>query len=89
MKAHIYIYTKEEGGRMTAIFNNYRPSIWFEGDIVAHDAFLHTEEIMLKGGNSYFVELSFLYPDLVKEKLKAKYFTMREGQKIVAKGELL
>jgi elongation factor Tu len=81
--AEVYILTKEEGGRHTPFFNNYRPQFYFRTtDVTGVVTLPEGTEMVMPGDNiSFFVEL--IQPIAMEEKLR---FAIREGGRTVGAG---
>jgi elongation factor Tu len=81
--AEVYILTKEEGGRHTPFFNNYRPQFYFRTtDVTGVVTLPEGTEMVMPGDNiSFTVEL--IQPIAMEEKLR---FAIREGGRTVGAG---
>jgi elongation factor Tu len=81
--AEVYILTKEEGGRHTPFFNNYRPQFYFRTtDVTGVVTLPEGTEMVMPGDNiSFNVEL--IQPIAMEEKLR---FAIREGGRTVGAG---
>jgi elongation factor Tu len=81
--AEVYILTKEEGGRHTPFFNNYRPQFYFRTtDVTGVVTLPEGTEMVMPGDNiSFAVEL--IQPIAMEEKLR---FAIREGGRTVGAG---
>lgn len=84
----IYILTQEEGGRTSPLFDKYRASFRFSGEVNHNDFILHIKESeMLEGGKCYDVFFEPVKVDLVKILLKkGAFFEVLEGRRLIAKG---
>ncbi|MBN9433193.1 MAG: elongation factor Tu [Bosea sp.] len=71
-KAEAYILTKEEGGRHTPFFTNYRPQFYFR-----------TSVEMVMPGDNVSMEVTLIVPIAMEEKLR---FAIREGGRTVGAG---
>jgi elongation factor Tu len=82
-EAEAYILTKEEGGRHTPFFANYRPQFYFRTtDVTGTVALPEGTEMVMPGDNvSFNVEL--IAPIAMEEKLR---FAIREGGRTVGAG---
>ncbi|MEO0763663.1 MAG: elongation factor Tu, partial [Pseudomonadota bacterium] len=82
-EAEAYILTKEEGGRHTPFFTNYRPQFYFRTtDVTGTVALPEGTEMVMPGDNvSFTVEL--INPIAMEEKLR---FAIREGGRTVGAG---
>jgi len=82
-QAEIYVLTKEEGGRHTPFFNNYRPQFYFRTtDVTGATKLLGGAEMVMPGDN-VTVEVELMAPVAMEEKLR---FAVREGGKTVGSG---
>jgi elongation factor Tu len=83
LKAHLYVLTKEEGGRHTPFHGNYRPQMFFRtADVTASLGLPAGVDIVMPGDNlECTVELG--QPLAVE---KGSRFTIREGGKTVGTG---
>ncbi len=82
-EAEVYILTKDEGGRHTPFFANYRPQFYFRTtDITGTVTLPEGTEMVMPGDNiSFTVEL--IAPIAMEEKLR---FAIREGGRTVGSG---
>ncbi len=82
-EAEAYILTKEEGGRHTPFFANYRPQFYFRTtDVTGTVTLAEGTEMVMPGDNvSFTVEL--IAPIAMEEKLR---FAIREGGRTVGAG---
>jgi elongation factor Tu len=85
-EAQVYILTKDEGGRHTPFFNNYRPQFYFRTtDITGHVQLPEGTEMVMPGDNtSMTVEL--INPIAMDEGLR---FAIREGGRTVGAGRVV
>jgi elongation factor Tu len=82
-EAEAYILTKEEGGRHTPFFTNYRPQFYFRTtDVTGTVALPDGTEMVMPGDNLKF-EVSLIAPIAMEEKLR---FAIREGGRTVGAG---
>ena len=88
ISAKLYVLTKEEGGRMSPVFRNYRANLWIPGAPASSDCFLLMDHEMLTGGQEYTdIKFKFLHPEYVINFIKIGVaFDVREGIRYVAKG---
>jgi elongation factor Tu len=82
-KAETYILTKEEGGRHTPFFNNYRPQFYFRTTDVTGIVQLPEGTEMVMPGDNVTVDVSLIVPIAMEEKLR---FAIREGGRTVGAG---
>jgi elongation factor Tu len=82
-EAEVYILTKEEGGRHTPFFANYRPQFYFRTTDVTGTVELPAgTEMVMPGDNLKFV-VELIAPIAMEEKLR---FAIREGGRTVGSG---
>jgi elongation factor Tu len=82
-EAEVYILTKEEGGRHTPFFANYRPQFYFRTTDVTGTVQLPAgTEMVMPGDNLKFV-VELIAPIAMEEKLR---FAIREGGRTVGSG---
>jgi elongation factor Tu len=82
-KAEAYILTKEEGGRHTPFFGNYRPQFYFRTTDVTGVVTLPEGTEMVMPGDNITVEVTLISPIAMEEKLR---FAIREGGRTVGAG---
>jgi len=82
-KAEAYILTKEEGGRHTPFFNNYRPQFYFRTTDVTGVVTLPTGTEMVMPGDNISFDVELITPIAMEEKLR---FAIREGGRTVGAG---
>jgi elongation factor Tu len=82
-KAEAYILTKEEGGRHTPFFTNYRPQFYFRTTDVTGVVQLPEGVEMVMPGDNVTMEVSLIVPIAMEEKLR---FAIREGGRTVGAG---
>ena len=82
-KAEAYILTKEEGGRHTPFFANYRPQFYFRTTDVTGIVKLPEGTEMVMPGDNISVEVELIVPIAMEEKLR---FAIREGGRTVGAG---
>ena len=75
-KAEAYILTKEEGGRHTPFFTNYRPQFYFRTTDVTGVVTLPEGTEMVMPGDNVAMEVTLIVPIAMEEKLR---FAIREG----------
>ena len=82
-KAEVYVLTKEEGGRHTPFFNNYRPQFYFRTtDVTGTIALAKGTEMVMPGDNTS-MDIELITPIAMAKGLK---FAIREGGKTVGSG---
>lgn len=81
--AKIYILTKEEGGRHTPFFEDYKPQFFIRTADVTGSFKLHNDVQAVLPGDTVEVSIKLISPVAVQEGLR---FTMREGQITVGTG---
>ena len=81
--AEAYILTKEEGGRHTPFFGNYRPQFYFRTTDVTGVVKLPQGTEMVMPGDNVAVEVELIVPIAMEEKLR---FAIREGGRTVGAG---
>jgi elongation factor Tu len=82
-KAEAYILTKEEGGRHTPFFTNYRPQFYFRTTDVTGIVSLPEGTEMVMPGDNVTVDVELIVPIAMEEKLR---FAIREGGRTVGAG---
>ena len=82
-KAEAYILTKEEGGRHTPFFTNYRPQFYFRTTDVTGVVTLPEGTEMVMPGDNVTVDVQLIVPIAMEEKLR---FAIREGGRTVGAG---
>ena len=83
VKAEAYILTKEEGGRHTLFFDNYRPQFYFRTTDVTGSVKLPEGTEMVMPGDNVSMEVTLLVPIAMDEGLR---FAIREGGRTVGAG---
>jgi elongation factor Tu len=81
--AEAYILTKEEGGRHTPFFGNYRPQFYFRTTDVTGIVKLPEGTEMVMPGDNVSIEVELIVPIAMEEKLR---FAIREGGRTVGAG---
>jgi elongation factor Tu len=81
--AEAYILTKEEGGRHTPFFTNYRPQFYFRTTDVTGIVTLPAGTEMVMPGDNVSMEVQLIVPIAMEEKLR---FAIREGGRTVGAG---
>src|SRR5262245_9691405 len=81
--AEIYVLTKDEGGRHTPFFNNYRPQFYFRTTDVTGAIELQGGAEMCMPGDNARIKVTLIQPIALEEKLR---FAIREGGRTVGAG---
>jgi elongation factor Tu len=81
--AEVYILTKEEGGRHTPFFGNYRPQFYFRTTDVTGIVSLPEGTEMVMPGDNLNINVQLIVPIAMEEKLR---FAIREGGRTVGSG---
>ena len=81
--AEAYILTKEEGGRHTPFFSNYRPQFYFRTTDVTGVCELPSGTEMIMPGDNVEMNVELIVPIAMEEKLR---FAIREGGRTVGAG---
>ena len=81
--AETYILTKEEGGRHTPFFDNYRPQFYFRTTDVTGIVKLPEGTEMVMPGDNLTIQVELIVPIAMEEKLR---FAIREGGRTVGSG---
>ncbi|MCE8000385.1 MAG: elongation factor Tu [Rhodobiaceae bacterium] len=81
--AEAYILTKDEGGRHTPFFTNYRPQFYFRTTDVTGVVSLPEGTEMVMPGDNVAIEVELIAPIAMEEKLR---FAIREGGRTVGSG---
>ena len=82
-KAEVYVLSKEEGGRHTPFFTNYRPQFYFHTTDVTGVVQLPEGVEMVMPGDQVTFEIELISPVAIEQGLK---FTVREGGHTVGAG---
>jgi elongation factor Tu len=82
-KAEIYVLTKEEGGRHTPFFNNYRPQFYFRTTDVTGSVTLPAGTEMVMPGDNVSIDVELITPIAMEDGLR---FAIREGGRTVGAG---
>ena len=82
-EAQVYVLTKEEGGRHTAFFNNYRPQFYFRTTDVTGSISLPEGTEMVMPGDHTKMTVQLIAPVAIEEGLR---FAIREGGRTVGSG---
>ena len=82
-EGQVYILTKEEGGRHTPFFNNYRPQFYFRTTDVTGVISLPEGTEMCMPGDNVEMDVELITPIAIEEGLR---FAIREGGRTVGSG---
>ena len=82
-EAEVYILTKEEGGRHTPFFKNYRPQFYFRTTDVTGTVTLKEGTEMVMPGDNVSIHVELISPIAMEEGLK---FAIREGGRTIGAG---
>ena len=82
-KGEVYVLTKDEGGRHTPFFNNYRPQFFFRTTDVTGVIKLPEGVEMCMPGDNVTMEVELITPIAIEEGLR---FAIREGGRTVGSG---
>ena len=82
-KGEVYVLTKEEGGRHTPFFNNYRPQFYFRTTDVTGVITLPAGTEMCMPGDNVKMEVELITPIAIEKGLR---FAIREGGRTVGSG---
>jgi len=82
-KGEVYILTKEEGGRHTPFFNNYRPQFYFRTTDVTGSIELPAGTEMVMPGDNVTIDVELIHPIAVEQ---GTTFSIREGGRTVGSG---
>ena len=81
--AQVYVLKKEEGGRHTPFFNNYRPQFYFRTTDVTGVITLPADKEMCMPGDNVEMDVELITPIAIEEGLR---FAIREGGRTVGSG---
>ena len=82
-KGHVYVLTKDEGGRHTPFFNNYRPQFYFRTTDVTGTISLPEGTERCMPGDNVDMDVELITPIAIEEGLR---FAIREGGRTVGSG---
>ena len=83
--AEVYVLTKEEGGRHTPFFNNYRPQFYFRTTDVTGQCVLPEGTEMCMPGDHITMTVELIHPVAMEQGL---LFAIREGGRTVGSGKV-
>ena len=84
-KAEVYVLSKDEGGRHTPFFNNYRPQFYFRTTDVTGSVKLPEGVEMVMPGDNVSIEVELITPIAMEKTIR---FAIREGGKTVGAGRV-
>jgi elongation factor Tu len=82
-EAEVYVLTKEEGGRHTPFFGNYRPQFYFRTTDVTGTVSLASGVEMVMPGDNVNIKVELIAPIAMEENLR---FAIREGGRTIGAG---
>ncbi len=85
-EAQVYVLSKEEGGRHTAFFSNYRPQFYFRTTDVTGVITLNEGTEMVMPGDNTVMIVDLIHPIAIEEGTK---FSIREGGRTVGAGSVV
>ncbi len=84
-QAEVYVLSKDEGGRHTPFFNNYRPQFYFRTTDVTGVVTLNEGVDMVMPGDNTTVNVELIYPIAMEKGLR---FAIREGGRTIGAGKV-
>jgi len=84
-KAEVYVLSKEEGGRHTPFFTNYRPQFYFRTTDVTGSCKLPEGVEMVMPGDNVALEVELVTPIAMEKTIR---FAIREGGRTVGAGRV-
>ncbi|MHC5269252.1 elongation factor Tu [Enterococcus sp. LJL98] len=81
--AEVYVLSKEEGGRHTPFFTNYRPQFYFRTTDVTGVVHLQEGTEMVMPGDNVTIDVDLIHPIAIEEGTR---FSIREGGRTVGSG---
>ncbi len=84
-KAEVYVLGKDEGGRHTPFFNNYRPQFYFRTTDVTGSVTLPEGTDMIMPGDNTTFTVKLIYPIAMEKGLR---FAIREGGRTIGAGQV-
>jgi elongation factor Tu len=85
-KAQVYVLSKEEGGRHTPFFSNYRPQFYFRTTDVTGIITLEAGTEMVMPGDNTVMNVELIHPIAIEQGTK---FSIREGGRTVGAGSVV
>jgi elongation factor Tu len=82
-KAQVYVLTKDEGGRHTPFFTNYRPQFYFRTTDVTGVVQLPADVEMVMPGDNVSIEVELITPIALEKEVR---FAIREGGRTIGSG---
>jgi len=84
-KCEVYVLSKEEGGRHTPFFNQYRPQFYFRTTDVTGEITMPAGVEMVMPGDNVTLSVKLIYPIAMEKGLR---FAIREGGRTVGAGQV-
>jgi elongation factor Tu len=84
-KCEVYVLSKDEGGRHTPFFNEYRPQFYFRTTDVTGTITLPAGTEMVMPGDNVTLAVKLIYPIAMEKGLR---FAIREGGRTVGAGQV-
>ena len=84
-KCEVYVLSKDEGGRHTPFFKNYRPQFYFRTTDVTGEVTLSDGVEMVMPGDNVTLTVKLIYPIAMEKGLR---FAIREGGRTVGAGQV-
>jgi len=84
-KAEVYVLSKDEGGRHTPFFSNYRPQFYFRTTDVTGVVTLSDGVDMVMPGDNVSINVELIYPVAMEKGLR---FAIREGGRTIGAGQV-
>jgi elongation factor Tu len=84
-KAEVYVLSKDEGGRHTPFFSNYRPQVYFRTTDVTGMVKLPDGVEMVMPGDNVAIEVELITPIAMEKTMR---FAIREGGRTVGAGRV-
>ncbi len=84
-EAEVYVLSKDEGGRHTPFFNNYRPQFYFRTTDVTGSIELPEGVEMVMPGDNVTIKIKLITPIAMEETMR---FAIREGGRTVGAGRV-
>ncbi|MFN8287733.1 MAG: elongation factor Tu [Chitinophagales bacterium] len=85
-KCEVYVLSKEEGGRHTPFFNQYRPQFYFRTTDVTGEITMPAGVEMVMPGDNVTLSVKLIYPIAMEKGLR---FAIREGGRTVGAGQVV
>ncbi|KAF0717467.1 Aste57867_2269 [Aphanomyces stellatus] len=83
VQAQVYVLKKDEGGRHTPFFNNYRPQFFFRTADITGNVMLPEGTEMVMPGDNLTLNIELIHPVAIDEGMK---FSIREGGRTIGAG---